>query len=197
MARPGRELAEAHGAQLAAHRLLRDRESERLKDPGHQVDETPAHDAVDRRYRTVIDQLPQPLALRVVEKSGLAERLAGDEAGRTVPVQPQHPIAHRLKPDPADRGRLGSGASIIDRRQRQKPPDLVRITRATRKTPKTGGIIIGAEWNRSGQGEASKLTATLNHEPAAPKPLVSQLPQDPVSAITSQNTSASLGKTHF
>ena len=168
MARPGRELAEAHGAQLAAHRLLRDRESELLKDPGHQVDETPAHDAVDRRYRTVIDHLPQPLALRVVEKSGLAGRLA-DEAGRTVPVQPQHPIAHRLKPDPADRGRLGSGASSIDRRQRQKPPDLVRITRATRKTPKTGGIIIGAEWNGSGQGESSKLTATLNHEPAAPK----------------------------
>ena len=160
MARPGRELAQAHGAQLAAHRLLRDRESELLKDPGHQVDETPAHDAVDRRYRTVIDQLPQPLALRVVEKSGLAGRLAADEAGRTVPVQPQHPIAHRLKADPADRGRVGPRASIIDRRQRQKPPDLVRITRATRKNPKTGGTVIGAEWNGSGQGESSKLTAT-------------------------------------
>src|SRR5215203_4703033 len=115
----------------------------------------------------VAGRLPPPLEPR--DPVRLAGRLAGDEAGRTVTVQPQHPIAHRLKPDPADRGRVGPGASIIDRRQRQKPPDLVRITRATRKTPKTGGIIIGAEWNGSGQGESSKLTATLNHEPAAPK----------------------------
>src|SRR3954467_11294062 len=49
MARPGRELGIVHGPQLTRQRLLGDRDAELLPDPCDQIDQPPAHHAVDRR----------------------------------------------------------------------------------------------------------------------------------------------------
>src|SRR6266513_2756985 len=51
MARSGRQLAQAKGAQLTAQRLLADRNTEFLEDPLRQVDQPPTNHAVNRRDR--------------------------------------------------------------------------------------------------------------------------------------------------
>src|SRR5262245_23251233 len=55
VARSGREFAVAHGAQLPAERLLGDRDAEFLEDPLRQIDQPPAHHAMDRRDRAALD----------------------------------------------------------------------------------------------------------------------------------------------
>src|SRR4029077_1102480 len=67
MARPCRELAVAHGAQLPAERLLGDRDAELLEDPLCQIDQPPTHHAVDCRNRPTLDHAGDGLALDVVE----------------------------------------------------------------------------------------------------------------------------------
>src|SRR3954454_25087186 len=54
MARAGRELAVVHGPQLPAQRLLGDGEAELLPEPLDQIDQAPAHHAVDGRDRARI-----------------------------------------------------------------------------------------------------------------------------------------------
>jgi len=56
VARSGREFAVAHSAQLPAERLLGDRDAEFLEDPLRQIDQPPAHHAMDRRDRAALDQ---------------------------------------------------------------------------------------------------------------------------------------------
>src|SRR3954470_12511695 len=80
MARTGRELAIGHGPQLPAHGLLGDRDPELLPDPGDQIDETPAHHAVNRRDRARVDPGRQARAMRIGELGRLAGRLAVDQA---------------------------------------------------------------------------------------------------------------------
>ena len=81
MARPRRELAIAHGAQLPAQRLLGDGDAEFLEHPLAEI---------DIRQRTTpwtagIGPLsiirPSACAVRVIEPGGLSRRLAVD-AGR-------------------------------------------------------------------------------------------------------------------
>ena len=68
MARTGRELSIAKGAQLAAQRLLGDRDAELLPNPLDEIDQAPAHDTVDGRDRALVDDTLQSLTLLVVEK---------------------------------------------------------------------------------------------------------------------------------
>src|SRR5215208_2595681 len=67
MARTGRELAIVHGPQLAAQGLLGDGDPELLPDPGDEVDQAPAHHAVNRRDRARIDPGHQGGAMRIGE----------------------------------------------------------------------------------------------------------------------------------
>lgn len=69
---PGRELAVAHGAQLPAERLLGDADAELLEDPLRQIDQSPAHHAVDSRDRATLDHAGNRLALDVIEFGRLA-----------------------------------------------------------------------------------------------------------------------------
>ena len=55
MARPGRELAITHGAQLAAQRLLGDDDAEFFENPLAEIDDPPAHDPMNRRNRAALD----------------------------------------------------------------------------------------------------------------------------------------------
>ena len=86
MARPRRELTKAEVPQFAAERLLCDRDPELVKDPLRQIDETPAHDAMDGWDRALLHDLSQRLALAVVENAGSARRFAVQETIRPLNI---------------------------------------------------------------------------------------------------------------
>ena len=69
---PSRQLAIAHGAQFPAQRLLGDGDAELFVYPLRQVDQPPAHHAVDRRDWAALDHLGDGLALAIIELGGLA-----------------------------------------------------------------------------------------------------------------------------
>src|SRR6202165_200474 len=73
---PGRQLAQLQGAQFAAQRLLTDRNAEFLEDPLRQVDQPPAHHAVNRRDRAALDDLQQRLPVRLGEQRPCARALS-------------------------------------------------------------------------------------------------------------------------
>ena len=72
MARPGRQLAEAHRAQLPAQGLLGDRDGELVPDPLCEIDQPPADHPVSRRDRPALDNPGKRLALGLVELRRLA-----------------------------------------------------------------------------------------------------------------------------
>jgi hypothetical protein len=153
MARTGRELAIVHGPQLAAQRLLGDGEAELLPEPLDEVDQAPAHHAVDGRDGTLIDDDLQGLSVLIVEPRRSPWRAAGPEALRSPRVEAQHPIAHDLQRHTANLRCLGAGGSIIDRRQSQKAPGLIGIPRALRQSAELGGIKVRAERDRNSHGD--------------------------------------------
>jgi hypothetical protein len=132
MARAGRELAIAHGPQLAAQGLLGDGEAELLPDPCDQIDQAPAHHAVDRRNGTLIDDGLQGLSVLLGEPRRGSWRPARQKALRSPGVEAQHPIAHDLQRHAADLSRFGARGPIIDRGQSQKAASLIGIPRALR-----------------------------------------------------------------
>ncbi len=112
MTRSGGQLAVAHGAQFPAQRLLGDADPEFLPDPLAQIDQPPAHNAINRRSRTAFDRRPQRRAVCLAQLRRLARRLAGDQPVRTMGVELDHPIPndlqcsasprHRRRPAPED-----------------------------------------------------------------------------------------------
>src|SRR5688572_32682118 len=80
MTRSGRELAIAHGPQLAAQRLLGDGDAELIPEPLDQIDQAPPHHAVDGRDRTLIDDGLQGFSLLAIEPRSGAGRSAGQQA---------------------------------------------------------------------------------------------------------------------
>jgi hypothetical protein len=159
MARAGRELAIVQGPQLAAQGLLGDRDPELLPDPLDEVDQTPAHHAVDGRNGPLLDDGLQGRAMRIGEFRGLAGRLAVDQARGPMGVELHHPVAHDLHRDPADPGRLSAGCSIIDRGQGQKAPRLRAVLRGAGNRAQHIGIKVCPERNRHGEPPSF---ATLN-----------------------------------
>jgi len=142
MARPRREFAKAEAPQFTAERLFRNRDPELLEHPLRQIDQPPAHDAMDGGDRAVLHNVPQCLALIVVEKTGSARRLAVHKGARTLGVEAKNPIAHDLQPDAADPRRVRARASLINLGQRQKTPRLIGITRLTREPSQQGSVKI-------------------------------------------------------
>ena len=153
MAWAGRELAIAQGPQLARQRLLGDREAELLPEPLHQIDQAPAHHALDGRDRTLLHDGLQGLSVLVIEPRRGAWRSSGQEALGSSGVEAQHPVAHDLQGHAADLGRLGAGGSIIDRGHSQKASGLIGITRLLGQRAKLGGVKVGAKWDRGGHGD--------------------------------------------
>ena len=131
--RPRRQLAIAHAPQLPAQGLLGHRDPELLKEPLAQIDQTPPHDAVNRRHRPALDHRRERRPVRVVEPRGLPGRLPVDETIGPVGVELHHPVPHDLQRHTANRRRLRARRSVIDRRQRQKTPRLRPVLRPPRK----------------------------------------------------------------
>src|SRR4051794_39141801 len=159
MARTGRELAIVHGPQLAAQGLLGDGDPELLPDPGDEVDQAPAHHAVNRRDRARIDPGHQGRAMRIGELGGLAGRLAVDQALGPLGVELHHPVPHDLHRDPANPSRLSAGCPLIDRGQGQKAPRLRAVLRRAGDRAQRMGIKVCPERNRHGEPPSF---ATLN-----------------------------------
>ena len=63
-------------------------------------------------HRAVLDDLPQRLALMVVEKARSARRLAVHKAIGTLGVEPQHPVTHDLQPNAANPRRVRPCAAV-------------------------------------------------------------------------------------
>jgi hypothetical protein len=80
MAWTRRELAKAHRAQFPAERLHGDRDTKLLENPLAEIDEPPAHDAVNRRdWAALLDHLGERRPMGVFELRRLAWRLLVDE----------------------------------------------------------------------------------------------------------------------
>jgi hypothetical protein len=112
MTRPGRELAKTHRPQLPAQSLLGHPDAVLLPQPLRQIDQAPAHHPVNGRDRSALDHAGEFLPLGVVELRRPSRRLAIDEASRPLGIEPQHPIADRLQPNPPIRA-----ASLRETRQ--------------------------------------------------------------------------------
>ena len=145
MARTRRELVVAHRAQHPAERLLADRNAELGIDPLRQIDETPAHHPVHRRVGTGFDDPLQGRTLLGIQQWHLTRRLAVDQPLRAGRVERQHPVPHRLNPDAADPGRFAARSPVIDRRQRQQAPGLVRVSRRLRQRAQLSCVVIFAQ----------------------------------------------------
>ena len=123
----GREFAVAHFAQFSAQGLHSDGEAELLKHPLRQIDQPPAHDAMDRRRRPLLDYFHQRRAVRVIEFWRLAGGLAIDQAIGALGVELHHPVAHDLHRHTADFCRLGAHGAVINRSEREKSSRLGRV----------------------------------------------------------------------
>jgi hypothetical protein len=96
MARTGRELAIAHGAQFAAQRLLGHDDPKLLPNPLTEIDDPPSHHAVYRRDRSALDDRGQRGAMLIVQSRPLPRSLAVDQAVGAIRIELQHPVAHNL-----------------------------------------------------------------------------------------------------
>src|SRR5450759_3770963 len=161
VARPGREFAVAHGAQLPAERLLGDGDAELLKDPLRQIDQPPAHHSVNCRDWATLDHLGDRLALTIIELGGLAWRLAVQQTVGAPSVEPQHPVPDDLQTDAADLRCLGAGRTVVDRGKGQKPTGLWTIFGLLRQTAEARRCKIPLQWYRNRHGEPPSF-ATLN-----------------------------------
>ena len=127
MAWTRRQLAIAHGAQLAAQRLGADRHRELVTDPLHKIDQPPAHDAVCRGNGATLDSSRQRRPLVRIKTWATPGGFAVDKAIGSVAVEPQHPVPHRLQADPSGARCVAPAAAVINHRQRQKPTNLPGI----------------------------------------------------------------------
>jgi hypothetical protein len=137
MPRARRQLPVAHGAQVAAQRLLADRHTIFVEQPLDQIDDPPAHHAMRRRDGALFDDLgKRPLVLGTkhwAATGGFAVEQALGPAG----IEAQHPVSDRLQTNTADLRRRLPRTTIVNHRQRQQPPNLVGVTAQTRQPAKT------------------------------------------------------------
>ncbi len=153
MARPSRQLAEAHGTQLPAQGLFGDRQAELVPDPLCQIDQPPANDPVDRRDWPTLDNPDKGLALRLVEPRCLTRRLAVDKTIRPCRVEPQHPVTHRLSANAANARRVAPRTAVLDRRQCQQSTALIGVLCLTRQRPNRRSVEIASKRNRRSHGK--------------------------------------------
>jgi hypothetical protein len=99
------------------------------------IDDPPPHNAMDTRHRPIFDHARESCAVFVFEQRRLAGRLAINEAIGAIRIERQHPVSNNLEPDPANLGRFAPCATIVDRRQSEKPPRLRPVFRAFRDSP--------------------------------------------------------------
>ena len=86
--------------------------------------------------------LPQRLALMVVENARGARRLAVQETIGTFGIETDNPIAHDLQPDAPDPCGVQTRATIVNFRQRQETPGLIGIMRSPRELAQANRVKV-------------------------------------------------------
>jgi hypothetical protein len=148
VARPGGELAVAQGAQFAAQRLPRDSDTELLPQPLTEIDQPPAHDAMNGGYRTALDGCRQGCAVFGVQPGRWTRGLAINQPLRPLRIEPQHPVADDLQTDTADAGGFATTAAVVDHRQRQQSACLICVPRIPRQLTQLRSREVRAECYR-------------------------------------------------
>src|SRR5262249_59241809 len=115
-----------------------------LEDQRGKTDRPRAPHAGDRGDRAALDHAGDGPPLKVIELARLTRRLAVQESVRPASVEAQHPGPDDLKPDAADLGRLSARRTVIDRRKRQKPPNLRTVVGSPGQTAHLRRIKIPA-----------------------------------------------------
>nr|WP_240339125.1 hypothetical protein [Novosphingobium sp. BW1] len=96
---PSGQLRIAQFRQFAADARLVERHRELFVEPMRQVDQPPAHEAMDRRARPALDRLDQCASLRIIEDRCLAWGLTVQQPVRTAVIETDYPVADDLKGD--------------------------------------------------------------------------------------------------
>ena len=160
VARARRNFNKPQRPQLTAHARLLKRDAILFVYPKRQVLPTPAHHAVDRWDRPAFNDPRKGLALCVIELGRLARRLAVNQTGWSVGVEPENPVADDLQPDNANPRRILAPATIVNFGQRKKPPALVRILRRLGQATQDRPIKIFPLRNNPAHGEPPYMFAT-------------------------------------
>src|SRR5262245_1388769 len=116
--RPGAHMREAQGLEGAIDCIVRYREPELLMQPHDEIARPPAHHAMDRRDRTLIYDSGEKGLVPGVELGRHSRRRDIDETVRSVLVEPDHPVSHRLTIHATDRGRLFPRGTVEHGRNR-------------------------------------------------------------------------------
>jgi len=148
MARPRSELHVTQLLQLATDGGLIERDRKFVMEPLGQIDQPPAHHPMDRRDRTLLDNINQGLALRIVQPRTRAGRLPIHQPIRTAGIEPHHPVPHDLKPNAADPSRCAPIAAVVNLGQGQQPTRLVRALRRPRQSSKCCPVKIFPQADR-------------------------------------------------
>lgn len=156
--RARRELAEPHGAQFPPNRLAAHRDAELLPQPLHQVTQPPADHAVETGLRPGLHGLGERRALIVRQERRLPRRLAIDQTRRTPRIEPKHPVAHDLQPNPSGPRRRRPRGPVIDRRQRQKPPRLTSVPARLRQPPQILRRVVRPKRSRCSHGKPPSVS---------------------------------------
>ena len=97
---------------------------------------------------TLFDDLGQRPFVLAAKHWTRAGRLPVKQALGPLGVEAQHPIPNRLQTNAADLCRRVPRATIVNHRQRQQPPNLVRVPAQTRQPSKTNAIKTLPQNNR-------------------------------------------------
>src|SRR5690349_6303618 len=126
---PRAELAISQGTHFATQRLTGHADPKLLPQPLAKIDQTPAHNIVDGRDRTTLNDRRQRSPMRVGQSRLRARRLAVYQTIRPLRVEPQHPVPDDLQSDIADARCLTAAAAVVDHRQCQQAAGLSCILR--------------------------------------------------------------------
>ena len=124
MARASRELAIPHLAQHAAQRLLGHDDAKFLENPLAEIDDSPPHDAVNRRNRSALEDRGERSAMLAIQPRRLPRSFAVDQAARPMGVEPERPVANDLETDAPDLRRLSTPRAVVNRCKSQQSPRL-------------------------------------------------------------------------
>jgi hypothetical protein len=148
VAGPRRELDVAQFLQLAPHSRLIERDRKFVMEPLNQVNQAPANDAVDRRDRSMLDNLHQCLALGIVEDRSLSRSLAVQQTIGAASIEPDHPVANDLQAHTTGPCCFAPAATVINLSQGQQSASLVRDLGRARQSPQACRVKILPQANR-------------------------------------------------
>src|SRR3974390_1152951 len=133
--RPRAHMRKAQFLQDPVHGIVENREAELLVRANDQIPGPPAYHAVDGGDWSLIYDACQKCLLLVVELTGGARRWLVDQALWTLFVGPNTPVPQRLTIHAAGLGGLFPRGPVENRRYRQQPSRLSRISCSLRQPP--------------------------------------------------------------